>query len=143
MKTNYTADRMVFVGTGGIDHASLAQLAENHFFLAAGAARTNGAGTRAVPEHKLPRRRSALPRRYDALGQLCACSRGCGVELASLFPDESALVHVRQQGPLAWRVPTPLGAISVNSLANSYMSFSTSYSSTGLWGIYFGPENLV
>ena len=31
MKTNYTADRMVFFGTGGINHASLVQLAENHF----------------------------------------------------------------------------------------------------------------
>src|SRR5258706_10797966 len=33
--------------------------------------------------------------------------------------------------------------ISANSLANSYMSFSTSYSDTGLWGIYFVSENLV
>jgi len=33
--------------------------------------------------------------------------------------------------------------ISANSLANSYMSFSTSYSDTGRWGIYFVSENLV
>src|SRR5258706_4175956 len=33
--------------------------------------------------------------------------------------------------------------ISANSLANSSMSFSTSYSDTSLWGIYFVSENLV
>jgi len=33
--------------------------------------------------------------------------------------------------------------ISTNNLANSYMSFSTSYSDTGLWGIYLVSENLV
>jgi processing peptidase subunit beta len=32
--------------------------------------------------------------------------------------------------------------ISSNNLANSYMSFSTSYSDTGLWGIYMVTENL-
>lgn len=31
IKTNYTADRMVLVGTGGIEHASLVDLAKNHF----------------------------------------------------------------------------------------------------------------
>ncbi len=29
--TNYIADRMVLAGTGGVDHASLVQLAEKHF----------------------------------------------------------------------------------------------------------------
>lgn len=33
--------------------------------------------------------------------------------------------------------------ISSNNLANSYMSFSTSYSDTGLWGIYMVSEKYV
>jgi len=33
--------------------------------------------------------------------------------------------------------------ISSNNLANSYMSFSTSYSDTGLWGIYMVSENIM
>jgi len=33
--------------------------------------------------------------------------------------------------------------ISSNNLANSFMSFSTSYSDTGLWGIYLASENLM
>ncbi|KAG6377205.1 Metalloenzyme, LuxS/M16 peptidase-like protein [Boletus reticuloceps] len=33
--------------------------------------------------------------------------------------------------------------ISSNNLANSFMSFSTSYSDTGLWGIYLVSENLM
>jgi processing peptidase subunit beta len=33
--------------------------------------------------------------------------------------------------------------IAKHNLANSYMSFSTSYSDTGLWGIYLVLENLA
>ena len=33
--------------------------------------------------------------------------------------------------------------IAKHNLANSYMSFSTSYSDTGLWGIYLVSENLA
>lgn len=33
--------------------------------------------------------------------------------------------------------------VSSNNLANSFMSFSTSYSDTGLWGIYMVSENLT
>jgi len=33
--------------------------------------------------------------------------------------------------------------ISTNNLANSFMSFSSSYSDTGLWGIYLVTENLT
>ena len=33
--------------------------------------------------------------------------------------------------------------VSQNNLANSFMSFSTSYSDTGLWGIYLVSENLM
>lgn len=33
--------------------------------------------------------------------------------------------------------------ISSHNLANSFMSFSTSYSDTGLWGIYLVSENLM
>jgi mitochondrial-processing peptidase subunit beta len=33
--------------------------------------------------------------------------------------------------------------LAENNLANSFMSFSTSYSDTGLWGIYLVSENLM
>jgi predicted Zn-dependent peptidase len=33
--------------------------------------------------------------------------------------------------------------VSTNNLANSFMSFSTSYSDTGLWGVYLVTENLM
>jgi processing peptidase subunit beta len=33
--------------------------------------------------------------------------------------------------------------ISSNNLANSFMSFSTSYSDTGLWGCYLVSENVT
>ena len=64
-----------------------------------------------------------------------------------LLPDARAPVLFRQLGPLAGASPLLSSRlshiISANSLANSYMSFSTSNSDTGLWGIYFVSENLV
>merc|ERR1711939_766556 len=81
IKNNYTADRMVLVGAGGVEHESLVKLAEQHF--------------------------GGLP--------------------SSSPPLSSRLSHI----------------IQTNNLANSFMSFSTSYSDTGLWGIYLVSENYM
>ena len=67
------------------------------------------------------------------------------MELVKLLPDARAPVRVRQRGPLARRVPSLLSSRlrhihSANSVANSYMSFSTPYSDTDLWGTYFVLE---
>lgn len=146
IKTNYTADRMVLVGAGGIEHEELIKLAEKHF-------------------SSLPVSKNPLP-----LGGVAGKTKPkfMGTEVR-IRDDTSPTVNVAiaVEG-VSWRSPdyfpmlvlqsifgnwdrslgsSPLLSsrlsyiISQNNLANSYMSFSTSYSDTGLWGIYLVSEN--
>ena len=64
IKTNYTADRMVLVGTGGVDHEELVKLAEKHF------------SSLPVSSNPIPLGRLAHHERLDA-DQLCAGGRTC------------------------------------------------------------------
>lgn len=147
IKSKYTADRVVLVGAGGVDHDELVKLAEHHF---------SGLPTSATP----------IP-----LGQnQYTPSEFVGSEVR-VRDDTSSTVNVAiaVEGA-SWKSPDyfpmlvlqsvfgnwdrSLGAspllssrlshvISSNNLANSFMHFSTSYSDTGLWGIYMVSENLV
>ena len=69
------------------------------------------------------------------------------MELAGLLPDTRAPVRVRQLRRSLGVSPVHSSRlshiVSANSLANSYMSFSTSYSDPGLLGVFFVPESLV
>lgn len=147
IKTNYTTDRMVLVGTGGVDHAELVKLAEQHF------------ASLPVSKNPIPLGRQAHPKTTFI---------GSEVRIAD---DESPTAHIALavEG-VGWSSPdyfpmlvmqsifgnwdrslssSPLLSsrlshiISEHGLANSYMSFSTSYSDTGLWGIYLTTENLM
>lgn len=147
IKTNYTADRMVLVGTGGVDHQELVKLAEKQF------------STLPVSPNPIPLGRLAHPKtkfvgaevrvRDDDLptAHIAIAVEGVGWSSPDYFP-----MLVMQSIFGNW--DRSLGAspllssrlsniISTNNLANSYMSFSTSYSDTGLWGIYLVSENLM
>ncbi|KAF8834482.1 hypothetical protein BDN67DRAFT_976017 [Paxillus ammoniavirescens] len=147
IKTNYTADRMVLVGAGGVDHQELVKLAEKHF------------SSLPVSQNPIPLGRLAHPRsdfigsevriRDDDLpcAHLAIAVEGVGWSSPDYFP-----MLVMQSIMGNW--DRSLGAspllssrlshiISSNNLANSFMSFSTSYSDTGLWGIYLVSENLM
>ncbi|KAK7464729.1 Mitochondrial-processing peptidase subunit beta [Stygiomarasmius scandens] len=148
IKTNYTADRMVLVGTGGVDHNSLVQLAEKHF------------SSLPVSPSPIPLGRLSDARKPTFVGSevrvrndeiptanIAIAVEGVGWSSPDYFP-----MMVMQSIFGNW--DRSLGAspllssrlshiISSNNLANSFMSFSTSYSDTGLWGIYLVSENLV
>lgn len=147
IKTNYTADRMVLVGAGGVDHQELVKLAEKHF------------SSLPVSPYPIPLGRLAHPRtdfvgsevriRDDELpcAHIAIAVEGLGWSSPDYFP-----MLVMQSIMGNW--DRSLGAspllssrlshiISSNNLANSFMSFSTSYSDTGLWGIYLVSENLM
>ncbi|KAF5362906.1 hypothetical protein D9758_007134 [Tetrapyrgos nigripes] len=148
IKTNYTADRMVLVGTGGVDHSSLVKLAEKHF------------STLPVSPSPIPLGRISEARKPSFVGSevrirndeiptanIAIAVEGVGWSSPDYFP-----MMVMQSIFGNW--DRSLGAspllssrlshiISSNNLANSFMSFSTSYSDTGLWGIYLVSENLV
>ncbi|KAI0762002.1 mitochondrial processing peptidase beta subunit [Trametes elegans] len=147
IQTNYTADRMVLVGTGGVEHEQLVKAAEQHF------------ASLPVSQNPIPLGRLSHPK-----------TRFVGSEVR-IRDDTSPTAHVAiaVEG-VGWSSPDyfpmlvmqsifgnwdrSLGAsglmssrlshiISSNGLANSFMSFSTSYSDTGLWGIYLVTENLM
>lgn len=147
IKTNYTADRMVLVGSGGVDHQELVKLAEKHF------------SSLPVSPNPIPFGRLAHPKtsfvgsevriRDDDLptAHIAIAAEGVGWSSPDYFP-----MMVMQAIFGNW--DRSLGAspllssrlshiISSNNLANSFMSFSTSYSDTGLWGIYLVSENLM
>ena len=139
---------MVLVGTGGVDHNELAQLAEKHF-------------------SSLPVSKNPLP-----LGGLKHKKTTAFVGSEVRIRDDTmntANIAIAVEG-VGWRSPdyfpmlvlqsifgnwdrslgsSPLLSsklshiISSNNLANSFMSFSTSYSDTGLWGIYLVTENFT
>jgi processing peptidase subunit beta len=147
IKTNYTADRMVLVGSGGIEHDALVKLAEKHF-------------------SNLPVSSNPIP-----LGQQTSTpTRFVGSEVRVRDDTQPSVnVAIAVEG-VSWRSPdyfpmlvlqsimgnwdrslgsSPLLSsrlshiISSNNLANSFMHFSTSYSDTGLWGVYMVSENLI
>ena len=138
------AINMVLVGAGSIEHEELVKLAEQNFA-------------------SLPVSKNPIP-----LGQAAhQPTRFSGAEVRIRDDTMSTLnVAIAVEG-VGWRSPDywpmlvmqsifgnwdrSLGAspllssklshvISTNNLANSYMSFSTSYSDTGLWGIYMVSE---
>ncbi|KAG6919639.1 hypothetical protein DXG01_003503 [Tephrocybe rancida] len=147
IKTNYTADRMVLVGTGGVEHSELVKLAEKHF------------ASLPISPNPIPLGRLSHPKttfigsevriRNDEIptANIAIAVEGVGWSSPDYFP-----MMVMQSIFGNW--DRALGAspllssrlshiISSNNLANSFMSFSTSYSDTGLWGIYLTSENLI
>jgi processing peptidase subunit beta len=137
---------MVLVGAGGVEHDELVKLAEKHF------------ASLPVSSNPIPLGRGVHPKtsfvgsevrvRDDTMNtaNIALAVEGVGWRSADYFP-----MLVLQSIFGNW--DRSLGAspllssrlshiISSNNLANSYLSFSTSYSDTGLWGIYLVTENL-
>lgn len=147
IKTNYTADRMVLVGTGAVDHQELVSLAEKHF------------SSLPVSPNPIPLGRLSHPKtgftgsevrvRNDELptAHVAIAVEGVGWSSPDYFPMlvmQSIFGNWdRSLGSSSLLSSRLSHIISSNNLANSFMSFSTSYSDTGLWGIYLVSENLM
>ncbi|EAU39269.1 mitochondrial processing peptidase beta subunit [Aspergillus terreus NIH2624] len=150
IKTNYTADRMVLVGAGGIPHEQLVRLAEEHFGTLPSKPPTSAALTLAAEQKRTPEfigsevrlRDDTIPTAHIALA----------VEGVSWKDDDyftglvtQAIVGNwdRAMGNSSFLGSKLSSFVEHQGLANSFMSFSTSYSDTGLWGIYLVSENLT
>ncbi|PWY65737.1 putative mitochondrial processing peptidase beta subunit [Aspergillus heteromorphus CBS 117.55] len=148
IKTNYTADRMVLVGAGGIPHEQLVRLAEEHFGGLPSKPPTSAALALTAEQKRIPEfigsevriRDDTLPTAHIALA----------VEGVSWKDDDyfTALVTQaivgnwdRAMGNSSYMGSKLSSFVEHHGLANSFMSFSTSYSDTGLWGIYLTSEN--
>ena len=144
IKTNYTADRMVLVGAGGIPHQQMVDLAEKYF---ASMPAYNPNTLEATAEQR------GIHSKPDFVGSevrirddtMPTANIALAVEGVSWKDDDYFTALVAQAIVGNWDRAmgnSPyLGSklstfIHENKLANSFMSFSTSYSDTGLWGIY-------
>ena len=138
---------MVLVGTGAVDHQELVSLAEKHF------------SSLPVSPNPIPLGRLSHPKtefigsevrvRNDELptAHLAIAVEGVGWSSPDYFPMlvmQSIFGNWdRSLGSSSLLSSRLSHIISSNNLANSFMSFSTSYSDTGLWGIYLVSENLM
>ena len=138
IKTNYTADRMVLVGSGGVPHEQLVELAEKHF-----------ASIPAAPP--LPGMAAAIQQqkaRPDFVGSevrirddtMPTANIAIAVEGVSWNDPDYFTALVTQAIVGNWDramgASPHLGSklstfVHQHNLANSFMSFSTSYSDTG------------
>ncbi|PKY08993.1 putative mitochondrial processing peptidase beta subunit [Aspergillus campestris IBT 28561] len=150
IKTNYTADRMVLVGAGGIPHEQLVRLAEEHFGALPNKPPTSAAAALTAEQKRLPEFIGSEVRvRDDTVG---SAHLALAVEGVSWKDDDYFLALVTQAIVGNWDramgnspyLGSKLSShVEHHALANSFMSFSTSYSDTGLWGIYLVSENLT
>ncbi|KAI5292580.1 hypothetical protein KEM55_007701 [Ascosphaera atra] len=146
IKTNYTPDRMVLVGAGGIPHDTLVNLAREHFNALPAA--TPASVALAAQQKQVPDFVGSDVRVRD--DTIPTANIALAVEGVSWKDDDyfTALVTQaivgnwdRAMGNSAYLGSKLSSVVSHHELANSFMSFSTSYSDTGLWGIYLVSEN--
>lgn len=147
IKKNYTADRMCLIGAGSITHDALVELAQKNFADLPTSSNPLPLGKTAGPQTKFTG--SEVRIRDDTMPTAHIAIAVEGVSWNS--PDYWPMLVMQSifgnwdrslgaSSLLSSRLST---IISSNNLANSYMSFSTSYSDTGLWGIYMVSENLM
>lgn len=147
IKYNYKADRMVLAGAGAVSHDELVQLAKKYFSDLPTSTKAVEPGSGSRNAHDVPNFVGSEVRiRDDTLPAAHIAIAVEGVSWAS--PDYyTALVAQavignwdRALGNAANQGSKLSAIVSQNHLANSFMSFSTSYSDTGLWGIYLVTE---
>lgn len=140
IKNNYSADRIVICGAGGVDHDELVKLAESTFSkfpataanLVPDAARYTGSEVR-VFDDDMP------------LGYVAVAYEGVGWTHPNFFALQVASTMVGSWNKTiggSKNMSSPLAQIVSNEgLAHSYMSFTTCYSDTGLWGAYYAAPS--
>ena len=138
IKKNYTADRMVLVGAGGVPHKQLVELAEKHFSNIPTEPSTSAAAHSAAAQKQTPDFIGSEVRIRD--DTIPTANIAIAVEGVSWKDDDYFTALITQAIVGNWDRAmgnSPyLGSklstfIHENKLANSFMSFSTSYSDTG------------
>ena len=138
ISTNYTADRMVLVSAGGMPHEQLVKLADKHFGHLKSRPPTSYAAELAAEQKRKPEFIGSEVRIRD--DTIPTANIAIAVEGVSWKDDDYFTALVTQaivgnwdramcQSPyMGSRLST---FVNANNLANSFMSFSTSYSDTG------------
>lgn len=138
IKTNYTADRMVLVGSGGVPHEQLVKLAEQHFGSLPTQPPTSAASAIAAEQKRTPDfvgsdvriRDDTLPTAHIALA-VKGVSWKDDDYFTALITQAIVGNWDRAMGNSPYLGSKLSSFVSHHNLANSFMSFSTSYSDTG------------
>ncbi|KAH6619283.1 Metalloenzyme, LuxS/M16 peptidase-like protein [Chaetomium sp. MPI-SDFR-AT-0129] len=147
IKNNYTADRMVLVGAGGVPHQQLVEMADKYFAKLPSTAPDSGASL--LSKKKPDFIGSDVRIRDDTLptAHIAIAVEGVSWDDPDYFTALVAQAIVgnydKALGNASHQASKLSGIVHKNDLANSYMSFSTSYSDTGLWGIYLVTDKLT
>ncbi|KAH3902038.1 probable Mitochondrial-processing peptidase subunit beta [Saccharomycodes ludwigii] len=142
IQTNYKGDRMVLVGTGAVDHDKLTTYAQKYFGHLPKSENSVPLGS---PRDKLPVFYGSERKLEDLTlpnTHIAIAVEGVSWSAADYFTalcTQAIIGNWDRAMGAGTNSPSPLAvaAASGNSaLANSYMSYSTSYCDTGLWGMY-------
>jgi processing peptidase subunit beta len=131
IKTNYTADRMVLVGAGGVPHDQLVELAEKHF------SKLPTSSAAGVVKEQPDFVGSEVRMRDDTMptAHIAIAVEGVGWNDPDYFPALVTQAIVgnwdRAMGHSPYLGSKLSTFVHKHNLANSFMSFSTSYSDTG------------
>jgi processing peptidase subunit beta len=150
IKTNYTADRMVLVGSGGVPHNQLVDLAEKYFSnmphqSSSSQAHAQVRGLESRPDFV----GSEVRIRDDTMptANIAIAAEGVSWKDDDYFTALVTQAIVgnwdRAMGNSPYLGSKLSTFVHENRLANSFMSFSTSYSDTGLWGIYLVTDQVT
>ena len=138
IKKNYTADRMVLVGAGGVPHNQLVELAEKYFSNIPVEPPTSAAAQSAAAQKQQPDFIGSEVRIRD--DTIPTANIAIAVEGVSWKDPDYFTALVTQAIVGNWDralgnspyLGSKLSSfVNENKLANSFMSFSTSYSDTG------------
>lgn len=138
IKQNYTADRMVLVGAGGVPHQQLVELAEKYFAKLPTEPPTSTSSAIAAAQKRTPDFVGSEVRIRD--DTINTANIAIAVEGVSWKDDQYFTALVTQAIVGNWDKAmgnsSHLGSklssfVNKHNLANSFMSFSTSYSDTG------------
>lgn len=143
---NYSGDRMVLVGAGAVDHHKLVDYAQTYFGHIRKSQQPVPLGSPRGPlpvfhGNELKFQESTLPTTHVALAV-----EGVSWSAPDYFTALATQAIVgnwdRSLGT-GTNSPSPLAVAASNNgiLANSYMSFSTSYADSGLWGMYIVTDS--
>lgn len=138
IQKNYTADRMVLVGAGGVPHGQLVELAEKYFSnLPSQPVDLSSSRPLAVPKKKPDFVGSEVRIRDDTIptAHIAIAVEGVSWKDDDYFPALVAQAIVGNWDRTMGNSPYLGSKLSTfvyeNKLGNSFMSFSTSYSDTG------------
>lgn len=138
---------MVLVGAGGVDHNELVKLAEKNFSSLPVSSNPIRLGNTSHAKTEFVGSEVRLRDDTMPTANIAIAVEGVGWSSPDYFPMlvmQSIFGNWDRALGSSPILSSRLSSIvSANNLANSYMSFSTSYSDTGLWGIYLVTENVM